>query len=60
MLDVSSVADRLSAVVSHRPGYDGSVIEGRLEVDVRGGTCRDMVVCGARATEAILELEMLL
>ena len=58
-------SSRLSvvAVVSQIPGCvradGGSLLEGRTDVDVTGGICREMETEGVRVTEAIMEREIL-
>lgn len=47
------------AVVSHRPGSCGSVKDGRIEIDVGNGSCKEKDVRGESSTWAICEFEML-
>lgn len=50
------------AVVSHTPGCvwadGGSVMEGRMDVEVAGGICKNMETVGVRVMGAIIEREM--
>lgn len=52
------------AVVSHTPGCvradGGSVLEGRIDVEVTGGICSGIETVGVREMEAIIERDMLL
>lgn len=47
------------AVVSHKPGCvrveRGAMLEGKLEVEVNGGICKEMETAGEMVTEAIKE-----
>jgi hypothetical protein len=54
----SSEGLRLSAVVSHSPGQGVSVGDGRCDIEVSGGICKEMETLGPRETLAIFEVDI--
>lgn len=59
VLSVVGSSGREVAVVSQRPGREGSVGVGRVEVEVGMGICRERLRVGERRIWAMCDLEML-